>query len=560
MTPSGAVQTVLLGSLSAGSSVTQNFVMADSANGTLTDDGLEASPNSAEGNGEWIAKLVGYGHTGWFDFHARANRYFTVEAAALDESGLATESKAAVLIGLWNGTDAVGAVPDLASTVPFNGAAVGLSTLSAFTDADGEIRLAYADARGDGRPDFSYHARVLYADSVFPARLTLNGGTIVIQGQGFRPGMVVTLNGVSASVTSVTPTEITAVAAAVNAPTGTLTLEVQDPQTLGVAKILDGLSYDAQGTDGLRLVSGPSGTLSQGVPVPMTVQAVAADGKTPAANVTVSFAVASGSASMTCASSPCTAVTNGDGMAVMMVAPQTTQATAVTAALSTGASVTSEFDGGTPPQIAATNTLYVAIGAQVNWTPVAVVLSNGGAVQGTLVHWTGSTGAQIGAASSTSDAAGDVSTTVTAGPLATGATANVYACEGGSAPCATFTISAVHPELASLLPVSGVGQSLAASGSPTPVTLEVVDGVGHPLAGAQVNFYQQMVSWQPSCPATGRCPAPQQLGSEASTVQADANGLVTLTPMSNVGQAVVLHIQATTGQQGSLSFVITQHP
>ncbi len=558
--PSGTVQTVVLGSLSAGSAVTQNFVMADSARGTVTDDGLEASPNSAEGNGEWIARLVGYGHTGWFTFHARANRYFTVQAQALDEQGLATNGKAGVLIGLWSGSDAIGSAPDLATTVPFTGYGVGMSTLSAYTDTDGDIRLAYADARGDGRPDFNYRARVLYADSVFPARLTLNGGTTAIQGQGFRPGMTVTLNGVNAAVTSVTPTEITAVAAAVSAPTGTLTLEVQDPQTLAFTEILDGLSYDAQGTDGLRLISGPSGTQSQGVPVPMMVQAVAADGKTPAGNVRVSFTVASGSASMSCGSSPCTAMTNGDGMAVMMVAPQTTQSTAVTATLSTGANVTAEFNGGTPPQIAATNTLYVAIGAQVSWTPIAVVLSNGSPVQGSSVLWTGGAGARVGTVTSTSNAAGFASTTVTAGPLAAGSTASVYACEAGAGPCATFTISAVHAELASLLPVSGVGQSLAANGTPMPVTLQVVDGAGQPLAGGQVNFYQQLDSWQPPCPSEGRCPAAQQLGSQSSTAQADANGLVTLTPMSNGGQAVVLHVQATTGQQGSLVFTIQEHP
>ncbi len=564
VTPSGALQTVMLGSLSAGSVVTQDFVMTDSADGTQTDDGTEAAPNSASGNGEWISKLVGYGHVGWFQFHAKANRYLTLEASALEETGLATESKAAVLLGLWNGSDALGSAPDLATTVPFNGAAAGLATLSAQTEADGELRVAFADIRGDGRPDFTYRARVLYADSVFPARLTLSGGPIAISGQGFRPGMTVAINGIAAAVTSVTPTEITAVAPAVSAPTGTVVLAVSDPQTLGLTEILDGLSYDAQGTDALRLVTAPSGTMSTGVPVPMTVQALAGDGKTPAANVTVTFTVQSGSAALSCTATPCTAVSNGDGMAAIMVTPTGTQATAVSATLSTGASVTTEFDGGTPPAIAATNTLYLAIGAQVSWTPVAVVLSNGTGVQGTQVQWTGSGGAQVLTAASTSNAAGNASTTVTAGPLIAGATANVNACEAPAGLCATFTINAVHAELASLLPVSGVGQSLAVGGTVMPVTLEVVDGGGQPLAGAQVNFYQQLNAWQPPCPATGRCPAPEQLGSLTTTAVSDANGLVMLAPMvatgSAAGQATVLAVQATTGEQGNLSFTIVQHP
>ena len=559
--PSGAVQTVVLGTLSAGSAVTQNFVMADSADGQLTDDGLEAAPNSAGGNGEWVSKLVGYGHTGWFQFHARANRYFTVEAASLDESGLGSESKSAVLIGIWNGTDPVGSAPAVATTVPFNGVTVGLSTLAAQTDSDGEIRVAYADIRGDGRPDFSYRARVLYADSVFPPRLTLNGGPIAIKGQGFRPGMRVSLNGVSAAVTSVTPTEITAVAQPVSAATGTVLLAVQDSQTLAYAEILDGLSYDAQGTDGIRFVNQPGGTLSQGVPVPLTVQVVAGDGVTPAANVQVSFAVQSGSAVLGCGASPCTAMTDETGTATVTVAPASSQATTVAATLANGAHVMTEFDGGTPPQIAATNTLYLAIGAQVSWTPVAVVLSNGSAVQGANVVWTSGPGAQIGTVSTSSNAAGNASTGVTAGPLTAGETANVYACGAGSGTCATFAIHAAHAEMASLVPVSGVGQSLAASGTAMPVTLEVVDGVGHPLAGAAVNFYQQMVAWQPPCPAQGRCPAPRQLDAPvASSATSDANGLVTLTPMSNNGEPAVLHIEATTGQQGLLQFAITEHP
>ncbi len=559
--PSGAVQTVVLGTLSAGSAVTQNFTMADSADGRLTDDGLEAAPNSAGGNGEWIAKLVGYGHTGWFQFHARANRYFTVEASSLDESGLGSESKSAVLIGIWNGTDSLGSAPALATTVPFNGAAVGLATLAAQTDSDGEIRVAYADIRGDGRPDFSYRARVLYADSVFPPRVTLNGGPIAIKGQGFRPGMHVLINGVQAAVTSVTPTEITAVAPPVSAATGTVVLAVQDPQTLATAEILDGLSYDAQGTDGIRFVNQLQGTLNQGVPVPMTVQVVAGDGVTPAANVLVAFSVQSGSASLGCTGSPCTAMTDESGTATVTVAPATSQATTVAATLSTGASVMTEFDGGTPPQIAATNTLYLAIGAQVSWNPVAVVLSNGNAVQGAGVVWSAGAGALVQGASTNSNAAGNASTTVLAGPLTAGETADVYACEAGAGTCATFTINAVHAELASLVPVSGVGQSLPASGTAMPVTLEVVDGVGHPLAGAEVNFYQQMDAWQPPCPAQGRCPAPRQLqASVTSSVVSDANGLVTLVPMSNDGEPAVLHVQAATGQQGLLQFSITQHP
>ncbi len=563
VSPSGAVQAVVLGTLSAGSVTTQNFAMADSADGTVTDDGAEAQPDQAAGNGEWLAKLAGYGHMGWFQFHARANRYFTVEAASLDGSGMGSNKKAAVVIGFWNAADAVGSQPDLSTTTPFNGPEAGLSVLSAQTAGDGEVRVAYADARGDGRPDFTYRARVLYADSVFPARLPLTGGAIAIVGQGFRPGVTVTVGGVQAAVTGVTPTEITAVAPAVSAPAGTVVVAVQDPQTFGLAKILDGLSYDAHGDDGIKLVPALSlsGTVQQGVPSPVTVQVVAADGQTPAPGVTVSFAVASGAAQMGCGSAVCTATSNGDGMAAMTVTATGAQATEISASLSNGASVRAAFNGGMPPQIAPTNTLYVAIGSTASWTPAAIVLSNGKPVQGAAVQWTGSTGAQVaGAANTSSNAAGLASTTVTVGPLASGATAHVYACQGQSMACATFTVNAVHTETASLLPVSGVGQNFQAGSTALPVTLEVIDGIGHPMAGATVSFYQQMNAWQPPCPAGGRCPAAQQLGSQASTAVSDANGLVTLTPMSSGGAAVNIAVLASVGQNGTLQCVLVERP
>ncbi len=557
--PSGAMQTAELGTLSAGSVATRNFTLGDSADGTVTDDGSPDAPDQTGGNGEWLAKLVGYGHTGWFRFHARANRTFTVEASSLDEGGMPTLGKAATVIGIWDGARATNTLPDLSTDAPFNGVQAGLTVLSATTDTDGEVRVAYADARGDGRPDFTYRARLLYADSVFPARLTLNGGTISIEGRGFRPGMQVTIAGVQAAVTSVTPTEITAVAPAVSAPTGTAVLAVTDPQTLGVAEILDGLSYDAHGDDGVRLVSDSNVTLPQGVPTPLTVQVLAGNGS-PAANVQVSFAVASGAAQMGCGAAVCTAVSDANGMASVTVAVASTQAVQVSATLSDGAQVRADYGGGSAPTIAATNALYVAIGAQVSWQPAAIVLNAGKPVQNAAVQWVGGTGAQAAAASTMSNAAGIATTTVAAGPLAENGTAQVRACGGQSGACAVFPITAVHESQATLLPVSGVGQILAAGGTVSPVVLQVIDGVGHPMAGATVNLYQKATAWQPPCPQGGRCPSAPVVAAQANTVTSDANGLVGLPVYDAGGQPVTINVLASVGDAGSLAFTIVERP
>ncbi len=65
------------------------------------------------------------------------------------------------------------------------------------TQAEG-LRFVIADARGDGRPDFAYQARVLYADTIQPADTSLSGGQITISGMGFRAGNQVLVNGVPA--------------------------------------------------------------------------------------------------------------------------------------------------------------------------------------------------------------------------------------------------------------------------------------------------------------------------------------------------------------------------
>ncbi len=90
--------------------------------------------------------------------------------------------------------------------------------------------------------------------------------------------------------------------------------------------------------------------------------------------------------------------------------------------------------------------------------------------------------------------------------------------------------------------------------------LEVTDAVGHPLAGAVVNFYEKLSAWQPSCPASGQCPTTQTLATQTVTATSDANGLVTLTPLTGSGQPSSLLVNATTGLQNSLVFSIVQHP
>jgi len=70
--------------------------------------------------------------------------------------------------------------------------------------------MEVTDERGDGRPDYGFRARVLYADSISPAVVDAGGGLVTITGMGFRAGMQVTIGGVAAAVVSSTATTILA--------------------------------------------------------------------------------------------------------------------------------------------------------------------------------------------------------------------------------------------------------------------------------------------------------------------------------------------------------------
>jgi hypothetical protein len=117
------------------------------------------------------------------------------------------------------------------------------------TTLAGGLRFAIADARGDGRPDFAYQARVLYADAVTPAAVGVNGGPIAITGMGFRLGNAVTVNGVAATVESWTATAIVAVAPAESAfgslPKGPVDVAVVDLGTGGSTAMTGALAYSA---------------------------------------------------------------------------------------------------------------------------------------------------------------------------------------------------------------------------------------------------------------------------------------------------------------------------
>lgn len=561
VSPSGTMPILQLGTLSAGSTTTQDVVINDAEWAESGADGAESSPASVPVNGEWTGRITGYGHTAWFAWWARGGREFTIEAVALDEGGNPTENKAQVVIGAWNGSDAAGTGPVTGTVQPFNGNVPGLTTLSVLTIADSEVRIGLADLRGDGRPDYAYFGRILYADSVVPARLPVKGGPMVIRGMGFRPGMAVTVNGIAAQVSSVTPTSIVATAPPAGSATGTAVVQVQDPLTRGVAAINSGVSYDAEPDDAISILSAPMGSVPIGVPEPFTVRAINVDSWTAAAGVTVTFALTEGAAAFGCGQNLCSVVTSGDGTATVEVTATSTALAQVTASLANASSVVAEFTGTTPPSVAAlTPNLYVALGATVQWPVQAMVLNGAGsAMAGQPVTWSADSGISALAGQSISDAGGLAGNQLSVGPFSDSTNAAVHVCLAGTTDCDAFTVTPVHPETAALAAWSGTSQYITAGQSFAPVVLRVTDSFGHPLAGAKVIFAEMLVGWTEPCPLQGSCPPAPILAQQVVAAVSGIDGLVTLKPLSGNGLAGRLLAMAATGNV-TLTFELAAAP
>jgi len=260
-----------------------------------------SQPQAVNSTGWWNGRFGAPQDTAWFNFNVQANRTFTVETTALDENGLISDNKAMPVIGLWNAIEAQGTTPDW-STNAFNSAAIGATSLQAQTTSAELMCLALADQRGDGRPDFNYQARVLYADNISPALVDTSGGTVIISGMGFRTGNQVQIDGVTATVLATSDSQIVVTAPALSSLSGVsvgtaLDIEVSDASTGGLTIISGGLTYVSStvtntGVEQLIAVSGSVQQISQSQTLsPVVLQLLSGSG-TPMSGVAIQISQA----------------------------------------------------------------------------------------------------------------------------------------------------------------------------------------------------------------------------------------------------------------------------
>lgn len=563
--PSSTLNSVTLSNLSAGSTQSLAITAANSPVAGFNDAiGSEQQPRPMPTGGLWCGRLSQVGQTDWFTFPVRANRIFTVVTKALDESGAPSNSKAMPSIGVWDAFDATGATP-VGAAPGLNGLATGETWLRIASNADDIVRIGIADLRGDGRPDYAYDGWLLYADTVSPTHLPASGGPITIQGAGFRLADTVLIGGQPALVTSISPTQITAIApAAAPGVTGSVDVEVDDLPTLYAAAVIPGgISYDSGAGDALTLLTAPSGTVPIGVPIPFTVTALSA-ALMPVGGVTVIYTVNAGSATLGCGLPVCSITATGDGRATINVTVVDGTPSIITASLTNGSSLQAHFSGGTSPTIASLSPrLSLAAGATFSWTVQALVLSNGVPLAGQSVAWQTLSGGGIatqGSATATTNSAGIASETLTVGPLSEGQAVSINACLNGTSQCVVFSAYGARPELALLEPIAGTSQILGAAGTPSQIALRLLDTDGNPMAGGMVALYQALYAWSPPCNPHTVCAQGALLATQAATATSAIDGSVTFSPVSLPGVATNLLGLAASGNTATVPISIEQHP
>jgi len=575
VTPSGSVAPVVVVNLTAGVEVTRDIVVANSAR--VRRDAAEpntfSAPAPIPAGGTWWATLSPHGDSDFHHFRVRAGRSFHLRVTALDEAHVSTALKAQPTIGLWVQGAPAESAPSL-FVAPFNTAVQGQTKLSVSVNADADLILGIADMRGDGRPDYRYHARLLYAEAATPARLPANtGGLLLLNGYGFNGNTTVSIGGQHAPVLVRGGSRLLVQAPALG--NGAANVVVTDLATGDAATITGGLRYGVISGDLLQVLSSgnPAVPVGSETPNPIRMRVTTADGVTPVAGVAVTFSASPiQSFFPACGSNPCTVVTDAPGEVIVRLAVRADGENTITASLANGAQVQATIVGSMPTLAihASRPTLRVPQGATLS-LPVSVrVLANGSPVVGQAVNFSfgtsPSSGAALAAPSVSTNAQGDAVNQVNLSALGSGFT--LLVCVAGGSPCTTLNINTVPVASRQLQVVQGGAQLLTSGQTAAPIVLRITDGTDatRPIRGAAVTAATSVFArlrdsdcdlQNSDChPASAR-----PMATSFTTLVSDENGLVAFTPaiqtaLGAVNVYTLFSVGAGTGQSAQASIQV----
>ena len=563
--PSGVFPPVIV-TVNAGGDIEQDILVSGGAQAVPSWASTQTwnAPAPVPQEGDWIGSLSGYGDVGYFLISAQANRTLSVAITALDETGAPSEAKTAPVVGIWSSTDPQGTAPPTFTPVPFNSETFGMTRLDAQVLASASFIVGVGDLRGDGRPDYHYHAHVLYADTVNSPRIPVAGGAFTLQGIGFTPGLNVSVGSTSVPVLATNAAQMLATAPA--QPDGPQTVTVSDPVSGAFSIMTNALTFGAAATDKIALMQGqnpqtPAGTQAAN---PVIVKVVAADGVTAVGGATVGWAATNGAILSSCGNkSSCTAISDESGIASTWVTPAfPPNNTTITATLAPGTysppksvvatlSVTSSV-----LDIAVlTPFLWIASGASVSIPLTARVVSQGTQKSGELVNFFVDQGTgSLSSATTTTDNSGYASVTLTLTNF--NASIQLSVCAGqANNPCQTVYGNAVAATMLNLQSVTGEGQVVSAAPF-QPLIVRVTDSSKppNPVLGANVLFQSALL--RPlennlelgSNSSTSQTGAPVILSTSQGSVQSDANGLASFIPsVGSFTGPLEIEIQISTG-------------
>jgi hypothetical protein len=574
--PSGAATPITV-TVSKGGDAQQDLLMQSS---TIAQDWGEPesynAPASLPAGGDWTGSLSFYGDADFFEFSGQAYRTASVAVTALDKNGVPTQDIVRPVVGIWSLSDPAGTLAPAATPSPFNSSTFGLTRLDATLLATREFRIGIADQRGDGRPDYRYHAHVLYANTIAPVRLGMRGGSpLLIQGIGFAPGFSVNVGGANAPVLAVSANEMI-VAAPAPALDSVQNVTVRDPVTGSSSTMTDVLTFGAASTDSLRLIQGwnPATSVGGEAPNPIIVGVTTSDGITPVTGATVNWSATSGTQLSACGGASSCAVGSDESgkvwtrAVVTAAVPISVTATLAPASFKTPQKVQATIVGTSSASdiTLASQYRWLAAGATTDLPLTARVLTNGLPQSGKMVSYQLVKGSgTLKSNAAVTDANGYAATTIhihgAAGDV------QVSTCVGPSLiPCQTYYFSTVAASALQLEPVSGGGQMITVGQRFQPITLRVTDSATppHPVQGAAVNL--QSVTFRPDNDApmetvgesgSGDHGTPVILGSSQSTVVSDQNGLASLLPTgTGTNGALEVELTASVGTNSTLQLEV----
>jgi hypothetical protein len=576
--PSGTMEPIVI-TVAAGGDFEQDILMSGSAQAVPSWAATETwnAPAPIPSPGDWMGSLSGYGDAGYFVITAQANRTLSVAVTALDETGVASESKAAPVVGIWTLGDPQGIAPPSLTTVPFNSETFGMSLLSAQILNSNSFIIGISDLRGDGRPDYHYHAHVLYGDSVTPARISVNGGAVTLQGTGFAPGLTASIG--SANLPLLASSAGQMLVAAPAKSDGTQTITVTDPVSGAFSTMTNAVTFGAAATDKIVLLqaSNPPTPVGTQAANPVIVQVFASDGVTPVNGATVAWSTTNGATLSACTGAPtCSAVTDESGLTSSWVTPTLAGNASIVAELAPAvynpaqtvvATITTS-----PPlatNIAATTPfLWIAQGASLTVPLTAQVVSQSGApLTGVTVNFfLGSASSPF--ASAVTSGNGHATVTLALTNFTTGIT--MSACVGqANNPCQNINANAVSQAQLNLQPVAGASQIVAGSAF-QPLTVRVTDSSKPPNPVIAANVLFQSVVLRPV--GTNLALAPGDLastqtgmvvilGSTEVSVPSNASGLASFVPsVGSLSGRLEVEIQASAGTTAALQDVLEMFP